>query len=74
MGWFNWTVLAEDIADEDEGQPSTGHYEKRHARTETGASSSQVKSAWHQARVDASVSGDLDERVENKKKQNKSWW
>jgi hypothetical protein len=74
MGWFNWTVLAEDIADKDEGKPSTGHYEQHHARTETGATNNQARSAWHQARVDASASGDLNERVENKNKQNKPWW
>jgi hypothetical protein len=72
MGWFNYVVLAEDISDD--GKPTTGHYELSHAKKETGATNSQSKNAWHQARVDASVSGDLPERVENKEQQGKSWW
>lgn len=72
MGWLNWLSLAEDISDD--GTPTSGDYERHHASRDTDSSDKKTKKAWHQARVDASCDGELNERVENKKKKGLAWW
>jgi hypothetical protein len=58
MSWFNWHILAEDIADDDDG-PSTGHYTVTDAARDTDTSSSRASESWHNARDDAEEDGEI---------------
>ena len=72
MGWFNWLVLAEEIAEPEEGD-GEGLNDKKAAKF-CGISRDDWSEVKHQGNVDACHEGELDERIERKLKQGKSWW
>jgi len=57
MGWFNYHVLAEDIADD--GESSKGKYTEKDASKETKSTNKEVAQAWHAARDDAEEEGEI---------------
>jgi hypothetical protein len=72
MGWFNWLVLAEEIAEPEEGDGEK--ISDKRAPGFCGVSKDEWEAAAHAGRVDASCDGELQERVENKKKKGLAWW
>ena len=72
MGWFNWLVLAEEIAEPEEGDGK--RLTDKRAPGFLGITQDEWTKAKHQGNVDASLEGELDERIERKLKQGKSWW
>jgi hypothetical protein len=72
MGWFNWVVLAEEIAEPEDDDGS--EMNDRQAADFCGITSREWRRTRHAGHVDACEEGLLDERIENKNRQGKSWW
>lgn len=72
MGWFNIFLLAEEIAEPEDGD-GEGLSDKKAAKF-CGISRDEWASVKHQGHLDAQEEGLLDERQERKERQGKSWW